>query len=144
MSCRNEFKNNFFKKKSYYYNGVFTKWNGNSVNWANLWNLKNHWSMNLGQYKDPILSYHMCLTFAVVASWSLTQEVAGSNHVTVMTNIYRPQGKVMFSQASVIVSTIGLRATRSLLILVTARSARIHTGMFSYLVSEFSELNENI
>ena len=38
---------------------------------------------------------------------------------------YRPQGKIMFSQASVILSTINLIATRSLLILVTARSVRV-------------------
>ena len=38
---------------------------------------------------------------------------------------YRPQGKVMFSQASVILSTVGLMATQSLLILVTTRSVRI-------------------
>ena len=38
---------------------------------------------------------------------------------------YRLQGKVMFSEASVILSTIGLMATRSLLILVTAQSIRI-------------------
>ena len=31
---------------------------------------------------------------------------------------YRPQGKVMFSQVSVILFTIGLMATQSLLILV--------------------------
>ena len=30
----------------------------------------------------------MCLSGAVVASWSLTQEVAGSSHFTVMTNIF--------------------------------------------------------
>ena len=30
----------------------------------------------------------MCLAGAVVASWSLTQEVAGSSPFTVMTNIY--------------------------------------------------------
>ena len=38
---------------------------------------------------------------------------------------YQPQEKVMFSQPSVILSTIGLMDTRSLLILVTARSVRI-------------------
>ena len=38
---------------------------------------------------------------------------------------YALQGKVMFSKTSVILSTIGLKATRSLLILVTARSLRI-------------------
>ena len=46
---------------------------------------------------------------------------------------YRPQGKVMFSQASVILSTIGLMATRSLLILVTARSVRILLECFLVL-----------
>ena len=30
----------------------------------------------------------MCLAGAVVASWSLTQEVAGSSLFTVMTNIF--------------------------------------------------------
>ena len=30
----------------------------------------------------------MCLAGAVVASWSLTQEVTGSNPFTVMTNIF--------------------------------------------------------
>ena len=29
----------------------------------------------------------MCLAYAVVASWYLTQEVAGLSHFTVMTNI---------------------------------------------------------
>ena len=62
--------------------GVYPKWNGNS---ANSWNLINHWSMNLGQFKDP--ACYLWLTDAVVASWSLTQEVAGLNPFTVMTNI---------------------------------------------------------
>ena len=35
--------------------------------------------------EDPIS--HMPLAGATVASWSLTQEVAGSNSFTVMTNI---------------------------------------------------------
>ena len=48
------------------------------------------------------------------------------NHLSFDANVdidasYRPQGMVMFSQASVILSTIGLIATRSLLILVTVR-----------------------
>ena len=49
---------------------------------------------------------------------------------------YRPQGKVMFSQVSVILSTIGLMDTRSLLILVgysvtvPARSVRILVECF--------------
>ena len=33
--------------------------------------------VNQGQFKDP--ASHMCLAGAVVASWSLTQGVAGSN-----------------------------------------------------------------
>ena len=36
------------------------------------------------QFKDPVC--HMCLAGAVAASWSLVQEVAGSNPFTVMTN----------------------------------------------------------
>ena len=42
--------------------------------------------MNWVQFKDPV--FHMCLAGAVVASWSHTQEVAGSNPFTVMTNIF--------------------------------------------------------
>ena len=41
--------------------------------------------MNWGQFKDP--ASYMCLVGTVVASWSLTQEVTGSNPITVMTNI---------------------------------------------------------
>ena len=41
--------------------------------------------MNWAEFKDPVS--HMCLAGAVVASWSLTQEVAGSSPFTVMTNI---------------------------------------------------------
>ena len=33
--------------------------------------------MNWAQFKDPFC--YLCLAGAVVASWSLTQEVAGSN-----------------------------------------------------------------
>ena len=57
----------------------------NSVNSANSGKLINHCIMNWAQFKDPIS--HMCLADAVVASWSLTQEVAGSSPFTVMTNI---------------------------------------------------------
>ena len=60
---------------------------------------------------------------------------------------YRPQGKVMFSQASVILSTIDLMATRSLLILATARSVSILLECFlvedkntPYLASKPSSL----
>ena len=46
-----------------------------SFNSANSGNLINHWSMNWAQFKDPV--FRMCLVGAVVASWSLTQQVAG-------------------------------------------------------------------
>ena len=52
--------------------GVFHKLNRNSLNSGNL---INHWNMNWAQFKDPVT--HMCLAGTVVASWSLTQEVAG-------------------------------------------------------------------
>ena len=42
--------------------------------------------MNWAQFKDPIS--HMCLAGAVVASWSLTREVASSSPFSVMTNIF--------------------------------------------------------
>ena len=42
--------------------------------------------MTWGQFKDPLC--YLCLAGAVVASWSLTQEVAGLNTFTVMTNIF--------------------------------------------------------
>ena len=42
--------------------------------------------MNWTQFKDPVS--HMCLAGAVVASWSLTEEVAGSSPFAVMTNIF--------------------------------------------------------
>ena len=41
--------------------------------------------MNWAQFKDPVS--HMCLVSAVVASWSLTQEVADLNPFTVITNL---------------------------------------------------------
>ena len=40
----------------------------------------------LESVNDPV--FHMCLAGPVVASWSLIQEVAGSNPLTVMTNIF--------------------------------------------------------
>ena len=49
----------------------------NSVNSVNSGNLKNHLSMNWAGFEDPVS--HMCLARAVVASWSLTQEVVGLN-----------------------------------------------------------------
>ena len=42
--------------------------------------------MNSAEFKDPVS--HLCLTCAVVASYSLTQEVTGSNPFTVMKNIF--------------------------------------------------------
>ena len=48
----------------------------NSVNSVNL---INHWSMKLGQFMDPI--FYLYLAGAVVASWSFTQVVAGSNRL---------------------------------------------------------------
>ena len=41
--------------------------------------------MNFAQFKDPVS--HMCLADAVIASWSVTQEVAGSNPVNVLSNL---------------------------------------------------------
>ena len=65
--------------------GVLPKRNGNSLNSANSGNLINHWSMTWEQFKDPIS--HMCLAHTVVASWSLTQDMEGSNPFTVIINI---------------------------------------------------------
>ena len=48
-----------------------------SLNSVNSVKLINHLSMNWAQFKDPIS--HTCLAGAVVACWSLTQEVAGSS-----------------------------------------------------------------
>ena len=45
--------------------------------------------MNLVQFKDPVS--HMCPPGAVIASWSLTQDVAGSSPFTGMTNIFVPE-----------------------------------------------------
>ena len=42
--------------------------------------------MNWSQFKDPVS--HMCLAGALLASRSLTQEMAGSDPFSVMTNIF--------------------------------------------------------
>ena len=42
--------------------------------------------MNWSEFKDPVSL--LCLAGAVVTSWSLTQEVAGSSPFTVTTNIF--------------------------------------------------------
>ena len=68
--------------------------------------------MNWAQFND--LVSHMCFAGFVVASWSLTQEVAGSSPFNVI-NFYRPQrswGKVMFLQVCVILFTGGEYLTR--------------------------------
>ena len=56
-----------------------------------------------------------CKTISLTHSSPLAPEPPGE---TFTNYFYRPQRKVMFSQASVILSTIGLMSTRSLLILV--------------------------
>ena len=61
------------------HNGVFSKWIRNSVNSTNSENLINYWSMNRGQLIDPFC--YLCLAGAVVTSWSLTKDVAGSNNL---------------------------------------------------------------
>ena len=62
-------------------NEIFPKWIRNSVHSANTGNLINHWSMNWDKFKDPLC--YLCLAGTVVASWSLTQEVGGSNNIFV-------------------------------------------------------------
>ena len=42
--------------------------------------------MNWRQFKDPVS--HMRLAGAVVASWSLTQDVTGSSPIAAMKNIF--------------------------------------------------------
>ena len=58
----------------------------NSVNSANSGNLINQSSMNWAEFKDPLS--HVCLAGDVVASWSLTQEMAGLSPFTIITNIF--------------------------------------------------------
>ena len=45
--------------------------------------------MNGAKFKDPVS--HVCLAGAVVASLSLTQEVAGLSPFTVMANMFVPE-----------------------------------------------------
>ena len=52
--------------------------------------------MNWAQSKDPVS--HMCLAGTVIASWSLTEEVAGSSPFTVMTNIFVTEFSETFSK----------------------------------------------
>ena len=60
----------------FFLNGVEISYN--SVNSGNL--------INLIKFKDSVS--HMCLAGALVASWSLTQEVAGLSPFTVMRYIF--------------------------------------------------------
>ena len=63
--------------------------------------------MNQNQFKYPVS--HMCLAGAVVASWSLTQEVTGSNPFTVMTNIFvtvLSQFRKVFRENSIVDSSL--------------------------------------
>ena len=53
-----------------------------SVNLANSRNLTSRQNMNWAQFSDSVT--HVCLAGVVVASWSLTQEVAGSSPFTVV------------------------------------------------------------
>ena len=58
--------------------------------------------MNWDQFKDPVS--HMCLDGAVVASWSLTQEMAGWQvraPFTAMTNIFVIEFNETFRKASI-------------------------------------------
>ena len=60
-----------------------------------------------------------------VPTSKIEQKVERKNNSRISLFITDPQGKVMFSEACVILFTIGLMATWSLLILVTVRSVRI-------------------
>ena len=77
----------------------------NSVNSANSVNLINNSRMNWAQFKDLVC--HLCLAGTVVASWSLTQEVAGLSPFTVKTNIL-PLNSVKTLRKNSISSTLHL------------------------------------
>ena len=55
--------------------------------------------MNWSQFKDPV--YHICLAGTVVASLSLTQEVAGSSPFTVRKNIFVTEFSETFRKKSI-------------------------------------------
>ena len=73
---------------SHLHNGVFPKWNRNSLNSANSGSLIYHWSMNWVQFKYPV--FHKFFAGTMVASWSYTRGgwVAGLNPFNVMRNIF--------------------------------------------------------
>ena len=74
----------------------------------------------------------------VISAWNgVVNSVLADNWIVDFCVHYRPQGKVMFSQACVILLTIGLMATRSLLLFVNARSVCILLECF--LVSSYGQ-----
>ena len=71
-------------------------------NSANSENMRNHWSMNWSQLKDP-------LPDAVVASWFLTQETVGSNTLLshrYFTNSVDSADSIKFRKNSIIKPTL--------------------------------------
>ena len=77
---------------------------------------------------------HVCVCVLLLAV--LSSEMYVFSPVAETGPCYRPQGKVMFSQASVILSTIGLMPTGSLLILV-GFSVTCYSRYASYLNDAF-------
>ena len=55
--------------------------------------------MNWAQFEDPVS--HMCFASTVVASWSITQQVAGLSLFTVMTNIFSLNSVKTFRENSI-------------------------------------------
>ena len=75
-----------------------------SLNSVNSGNVIHHWNMNWGQFKDPL--WYQCLPCTVIASLSLTQEVAGLNTAILLTLHFYRQGN--FFSLSVHTSTGGV------------------------------------
>ena len=79
--------------------------------------------MNWSQFKDPVS--HMCLSGTVVVPWSLTQELAGSSHFTVMTNIFVTEfsefNKTFKRNSSVIFIFISVTTVSSTITLTTTK-----------------------
>ena len=79
--------------------------------------------MNWSQFKDPVS--HMCLSGTVVVPWSFTQEVAGSSHFTVMTNIFVTEfsefSKTFKRNSSVIFIFISVTTVSSTITLTTTK-----------------------
>ena len=76
----------FTLTKELKHNGVFLKWNRNSLNSTNSRKLINHPSMNWAQFKDPVS--HMHLAGSTLVSYTRGSWVAGLNPFTVITNIF--------------------------------------------------------